>query len=110
MRRHLFWTVISVCFTGAAAAGQTTVPRYVGFRDGSVLRLPVVDEERKVTLLQSDGRLETSTVRLSSLQRLQLAPERVFDKKRKILAAVDRLGSDEFSEREQAEDELRRMG
>lgn len=110
MRRHLFWAVILVGFSGVATAAETTVPRYVGFRDGTVLRLPVVDEDRQVTFLRDDGRLETSTLRLSSLQRLQLAPQRVFDKKRKILAAVDRLGSDEFSEREQAEDELSRMG
>ena len=110
MPRRMMLAVCCLCLATTGRAAETTVPRYVEFRDGSVLRLPVVDEERQITVLRPEGRLETLRVRLSEVQRLTLMPQRLFEKKRKLLGLVERLGDDEFSERERAEAELRKQG
>lgn len=110
MQRRMMLAVFCLCLSTAVRAAETTVVRYVEFRDGSVLRLPVVDEERQITVLRPEGRLETLRVRVSELQRLTLMPQRLFDKKRKLLALVEQLGDDEFSERERAEAELVKQG
>ena len=111
MRRHeLAAAVVWALLTGALAAQETTVERFVEFRDGSLLRLSVVDEAWKVTVLLPEGKFETRTVRLSAIQHLTLTAERVFDKKRPLLLAIQQLGSDDFGEREQAQADLAHMG
>jgi hypothetical protein len=110
MRRFLLGAAVLLGLCGAVAAEETTVPRYLEFRDGSVIKLPVVDEEWKVTLLRADGKLETSTVRLSSLDRLLLMPEPVLEQKKALLEVIRQLGADKFLEREQAQDRLIKMG
>src|SRR5439155_13518808 len=73
MRRHeLAAAVVWALLTGALAAQETTVERFVEFRDGSLLRLSVVDEAWKVTVLLPEGKFETRTVRLSAIQHLTL--------------------------------------
>ena len=57
------------------AAGPDTVERYIEFRDGSVLGLPVIDEEIKLNVVRPEGRIETLSLRWSSLQRLTFTPE-----------------------------------
>jgi hypothetical protein len=101
---------ILVFARGLPAAGEATVMRFVELRDGSVLRLPIVDEERKVSVLLANGTVQERTIRLSALQRLTLTPERVFPRKRAVLALVQKMGSDEFTDREQAHEQLQKMG
>src|SRR5262249_9490801 len=110
MRPHVLLAAVLLALAGPARAAETTVERYLELRDGSVLKLPVVDEAWKVQLLRADGRIEEAAVRLSELQRLSLAPDRVFEKKRAVLALVQKLGADEFSERETAHQDLLQMG
>src|SRR5262249_25875642 len=110
MRKYVLATVVWSLAVSAAAAQETTVDRFIEFRDGSVLRLPVVDEAWKVTGLLAGGKIGARTVRLSTIQQLTLTAERVFDKKRPVLLAIQQLGSDDFGEREQAQADLARMG
>src|SRR5262249_43023786 len=110
MRRFLLCVAVAVCPGPSLRAGETTVPRYLEFRDGTILRLAVVDEDFKVTLLRADGRLETTTLRLSDLQRLTLAKTEDFAAKRALLTAVQNLGSDDFRTREQARAALLKLG
>src|SRR5207245_1690006 len=47
---------------------------------------------------------------LSDLQSVRFTPERNLEKKKAMLNAVLKLGSDDFDEREKAEQELQKMG
>jgi hypothetical protein len=110
MRPFLLLVAAAVCLSQPLLAGDATVLRYLEFRDGTILRLAVVDEDCQVTLLQADGRLEATTVRLSALQRLTLTKSEDFEQKRALLTTVQRLGSDNFREREQARAALLKFG
>lgn len=94
----------------AQQAEPATVERYIEFRDGSVLRLPVVDEDLTVQVVRPQGRIEALTVRRSALERITFTPERVFEKKKALLVTVAKLGSDDFTEREKAHTDLVKMG
>ncbi len=100
------WLVLA----GAAAAGENTVPRYIEFRDGTVLRLPVVDENRRVMLIRAGAAVEEKTVRLSAFTSLTLTPAAGLEKKRAFLNAVRKLGSDDFHEREAGQAEVGKLG
>lgn len=110
MRGYVIGALIWTGLAGAALAGDAVVPRYVEFRDGSVLRLPIVDEEWKMTVLRRDGTIEPISVRLSTIQRLVLTPERWFEQKRLLLSRVQQLGADDFDVREQAQAALLKAG
>lgn len=110
MRRWLCGAAILVCLGGGVRADETLVTRFIEFRDGSFLRLPVVDEEWKVTVVRTDGKTEPIVVRLSTLERLTLLPEPAFERKRVLLEVVKRLGADRYLEREQAQEKLVQMG
>jgi hypothetical protein len=89
---------------------DSTVERFVELRDGSILRLPVVDEAWKVTVVQKEGKLAQATMRLSEVEAITLTPERTFEKKKALIATILQLGSDEFDDRENAQRDLIRMG
>jgi hypothetical protein len=93
-----------------ASAQEKTVLRYFEFRDGSILRLPVVDQPITLTVIRDNGRTETQTLLLSQFRSLLLTPEEDFAKKKKVLAAVRQLGADDFGQREQAFAFLRQLG
>ncbi len=95
---------------GVAQAQDKTVPRYVEFRDGSLIRLQVVEEPWKFTVVQGSGAIETTTVFPSAVKSLSLTEDEDFAKKRRLLSAVQKLGSEDFPEREKAWEELRKMG
>jgi hypothetical protein len=100
-----------LCLSAAAVVAQErTVPRYFEFRDGSVLRLAVVDEPRTLTVIRGDGRVEAVTVPLSRLTDLTLTPDQDFAKKRAVLSAVRQLGAGDFHKREAAYARLRKLG
>src|SRR5690348_592697 len=99
MRTHALWAAVVVCLTGSARAADT-VDRWLELRDGSILKLPILDERWKVNILQADGRIAETSIRLADLTHLSFTPERLFEKKRAILTAVQKLGSDDFAERE----------
>ena len=90
--------------------GEPAHLRYIEFRDGSVLRLPVVDEEWKITLIKPNGAVDESRIRSTSLQNVVLTSEPGFDKKRGLLALVQQLASEDFRERERAQAELAKQG
>src|SRR5713101_5355761 len=110
MRSLLLGAALVLGLAHFSLAGETTVSRYLEFRDGSVLKLPVVDEEWNITILRRNGGSGETKVKLSDLHSLTLTPEPGFAKKRALLAAVQQLGSDEFREREQATTALLKMG
>jgi hypothetical protein len=94
----------------SAAAGEKVVPRYFEFRDGSVLRLAVVDEPREVAVVRGTGRIESLNVPLSHFTRVTFTAEPDFTRKRALLSAVQQLGADDFRLREQAHAALVKMG
>src|SRR4051812_15502155 len=102
MRKHGLWAAVGVWLTGPAPAAATPVERWLGLREVSILKLPALDEPWKVNVLRADGKIAETTFRLSELNHLSLTPERLFEKKRAILSAVQQLGSDDFAEREGA--------
>jgi len=109
MRRAI---LLSLAFfpTTVLSAAETTTPRFVEFRDGTVLRVPVVDETWKVPVLKNEGKIEETTVRLSDLQGMTFSAEQGLEKKKGMLATVFKLGSDDFDEREKAQEQLIKMG
>lgn len=109
MYRVLLCAVVLV-LCGSAWAEEVTLPRYLEFRDGTVLKLPVVDEEWKISVVHPDGKVEVSTLRLASLDRLTLQTEPVMEKKRALLEIIKQLGADRFQDREMASDRLLKMG
>src|SRR5262245_24819538 len=102
--------LVSLAWSDAPDAGPATVERYIEFRDGSLLRLPVLDEEINLSVVRPEGRIGNVTVRWSGLQRLTFTPERVFEKKRELLATVGKMGDDDFQVRERAQADLIKMG
>src|ERR1700683_1411771 len=110
MRSFLLCTALSLGFLSAAQAGEKTVPRYVEFRDGSLLRLQVVDEPCTITVIRNTGSVEPLTVNLASLGTVTLTTEHDFAEKKALLSAVQQLGSDKFRVREQAFTALAKMG
>ncbi len=94
----------------AIKAGDKTVPRYIEFRDGSVLQMAVVDEDWPITIIRPNGAVEKKKVPLSSFPHFILTPEKGFAKKQALLTAVRKLGSEDFYDREIAFTELRKLG
>lgn len=92
----------------SACLGQDS--RFVEFRDGSVMRLPVVDEPWQITVIRSNGQLQQKATPLGQIDNLIFTREKGFAKKQAMLAAVRRLGADDFQERERAQDELLKLG
>src|SRR5438105_3212529 len=105
----LLCAALLLCCARAGAADKT-FPRYLEFRDGSVMRLQVVEEPCPVTLIRSTGRIEQMTVPLSTLGEVTLTAEEGFARKRSLLAAVQQLGSESFRQREEAQKTLLKMG
>src|SRR5262249_23769633 len=68
------------------------------------------DEQRTARVLGPDGRVGTTTLRLSALGSLTLTAQGDFAKKLPLLAAVRGLGAEQFRERQRAQAELMRMG
>jgi hypothetical protein len=91
-------------------AAPATVERYIEFRDGTLLRLPVVDGELPLSVVRPEGQIGQIHVRWSDLQRLTFTPERLFQKKLDLLQTVARMGDDKFLVREQAQNDLVKMG
>lgn len=107
--RVLLATILTAGFCSPISA-QPAMERYFQFRDGSLLRLLLVDDTGEVRVVRPEGRVERVKVRWSELRRLTLTHEPVFEQKRSLLATVQRLGADEFAEREQAETQILQMG
>jgi hypothetical protein len=102
---------IILCLLAAPALAQEkTVPRFFELRDGSFVRLPVVDEPCPITVIRSTGRIEKMTVPLSRLSTVILTAEEDFARKQALLSAVQQLSADDFGKREQAQAALRKMG
>jgi hypothetical protein len=110
MQRLLWCAIVGLGLAAPAGAGDKTVPRYLEFRDGSVLRLSVLDETWKVTVVGANGQVQTLPLQVSSLQGLTLSPEERFDRKREMLSAVRQLASNQFEERERAQNFLIKIG
>jgi hypothetical protein len=92
------------------AAQEAAFQRFIHFRDGSVLRLPIREENWQITLIGANGDVADKSVPLSSLQHLTLTAENNFAEKRALLAAVRKLGSRDFRAREQAQAEILALG
>ncbi|HXG08343.1 MAG TPA: hypothetical protein VNK04_00990 [Gemmataceae bacterium] len=110
MRLLLLGAAALAGLAAAARADEAAMPRFLEFRDGSVLRLMVVDEEWKINVVRPDGQVEPAVVRLSALEKLTLMPEPVFERKRVLFEIIKRLGADRFPEREEAQEKLLKMG
>ena len=91
-------------------AQDAGVLRVITFRDGSMLRLPVVDETIKVSLVRPEGGITTRDIRVSSLKSLTLTAKDGFVKNRALLSSVRQLGSEDFAERERAFVDLQKLG
>ncbi len=87
-----------------------TISRYLEFRDGSMMRLPIVDEKWSIKRVTERGEVQDSSIRPSQLKTLILTQDESFERKRKILTAVHMLGSELFTEREKAWSTLAKMG
>ncbi|MGF1579966.1 MAG: hypothetical protein ACFCD0_11445 [Gemmataceae bacterium] len=87
-----------------------TVSRFVEFRDGSMLRLSVVNEKWPIKQLTERGEVKSSSLQASQVKTLILTQDESFERKRKILTAVHLLGSELFGEREDAWKTLLKMG
>jgi hypothetical protein len=110
MQRVLGCTALWLVVSTTVRADAPLAERYLEFRDGSLLRLPVLDATWKVTVVRPDGRIEMAPLRLSSLQSLTLTPEDEFSHKRLLLSAVRQLSSSTFEDRESAQSRLLKMG
>ncbi len=110
MRFSWLWAVLPFVVVGTTFAEEAVVFRYLEFRDGSVLRLAVVDEDWPVTMILSDGTPVENRLRLSALESFILASEKGFAGKQALLATMFRLGADDFREREKAQAALLQLG
>jgi hypothetical protein len=109
MRRFLPSALLCL-LASPALAQDKTVPRFFELRDGTFLRLQVVDEPCPITVVRSTGRIEKMTVPLSKLSTVILTPEEDFARKQALLSAVQQLSADDFGLREKAQAALRKMG
>ena len=75
------------------------------FIDGSVVRLTLKDD--KIEINTASGK---KTLRLADIRKIDFASRVPEDLAKKIAAAITRLGSDEFEQREKASDELTALG
>src|SRR5438874_13103608 len=101
---------LAVLSTSMLRAAEPTVQRYVEFRDGTVLHVAVVDDTWKVPVIKAEGKIGESTVRLADFEALYFTAEPVFEKKKALLTTIAKLGSEDFDEREKAQQELVKMG
>jgi hypothetical protein len=93
----------AILFTPAALiAGEKTVPRYIEFRDGSILRMNVVDEDWPITIIRENGAVKHTKVKLSAIESFTLTAEKGFADKLEMLSNVRKLGSEDFWDREKA--------
>jgi hypothetical protein len=95
---------------GFASAQEKTVSRFVEFRDGTVMQLPVVNEPWKFTVILPSGQIKPASFLPAQVNNLTLTAEHEFDKKRQLLSHVLKLGSDDFREREDAWDSIIKLG
>lgn len=102
--------LLLVCCGSAVLAQGKTVTRFIEFRDGSILRLPIVEEPWKVTVVRGTGKIEEVSLLPSQIQMLSLAQDDDFHKKRQILSLVQQLGSESFRRREDAYQRLLKFG
>lgn len=109
MRRSIAFLTFLVCALPGLSQ-DAGVSRVITFRDGSMLRLPIVDESIKVSLVRPEGGIVTRDIRVSNLKSLTLTVEDGFIKNRALLSAVRQLGSEDFAERERAFSELQKLG
>ncbi len=100
----------ALCFGVPATADETTVDRYFLFRDGSALKLKLVDEQIPLTIVKRNGRIETKSFYLSKFHSVTLTSEEGFERKKKLLTSVQQLGSPLFQLREKAQAVLIKMG
>jgi hypothetical protein len=107
---RLLWALCILSVPATVARGQATVDRYIHFRDGSILRMAVADEDWDVTIIRANGGLGKERIKLSRFQSAKLTPEGGFSKKQALLASVQGLGADDFRDREKAYLELIKMG
>src|SRR5688572_15946980 len=96
--------ILCVLFLSPTCFSQDV--RFVEFRDGSVMRLALADEPWQITVIRANGQLQQRAVPLTQLDNLIFTPDKGFAKKQAMLAAVRRLASDDFNDREQAQSEL----
>lgn len=108
--RSLLGAVLAFAFLPLAPAQDAAFHRFIHFRDGSVLRLTIREEDWKITMIETNGVVTEKSVPLSRLENLTLTAENTFSKKRELLAAVRKLGSGNFRAREQAQAELLKLG
>jgi hypothetical protein len=100
------------CFlvAGFAAGQEKTVARFVEFRDGTVMHLQVANEPWKFTVIQPSGQIKAASFLPAQVTNLTLTAEHEFGKKRQLLSYVLKLGSDDFREREDAWDNITKLG
>lgn len=101
---------VFLALTGWVRAQDTTVLRYLQMRDGSTLRLPVLDESWTIFTTSADGTTQTRSLRPSQIQRLQLSGSEDFAHRKQLLTAVAQLGAADFRQRERAWLLLRHLG
>jgi hypothetical protein len=110
LARFLYLLTIPCFVAGLASAQEKTVLRFIEFRDGTVLRLQVVNEPWKVSKILSSGQIKTESMLPADVEVMSLTSEVDFDKKRQLLSYVLQLGADEYPEREEAWQKLYKMG
>lgn len=108
--RSLVCVICVLAFAFPSSGQDNPLLRFIEFRDGSVLRLPIADEAWQITVIRSDGQVEQVTAQLGQIDNLVFTREKGFAKKQALLSAVRRLGADDFQEREQAQGELLKLG
>jgi hypothetical protein len=102
--------MLAFCPATVVSAADVTTPRYVEFRDGTILHVPLVDDTWKVAVLKTEGKLGEASVRLADLEGVSFTAERSFEKKKAMLAEILKLGAEDFDDREKAQAELLKMG
>lgn len=91
-------------------AQDKLIRRFVEFRDGSIISLPLVDQPWAISRVNDKGGIEKSFLKPSEISSVTLSAGSGFEKKQRLLADVQRLGAENFQVRETAWQSIVKLG
>ena len=104
----ILFLLIAPSYCSAKTADET--PFQLEYRDGTIITANFVEPQIVWTAVSDLGKMTKQTIEVSRIQSLKLTLEPASEQLANILKLIGQLDSEEFYVREEAEQELRRIG